>query len=128
VSTLVHANKTTEMSHERGPSSIPTDCLSMYRALNSTTDPTSTRIPRVFLRAEKPVFVSKKFGFNRSILTCGVCVDPCRNFLSRNPENHHCETLSSLLSLFGKPVSIFPVGCDGHAELDCVWLAGQCKL
>jgi hypothetical protein len=25
----------------------------------------------------------------------------------------------------GKPVSVFPVDCCGHAVLDCVWLVGQ---
>jgi hypothetical protein len=70
------------------------------------------------------VFVSEKPGSMSSILIRGFCVDPCGNCLSRNPENHHRETLSSLLSLFGKPMSVFPVGCGGHIELDCAWLAG----
>jgi hypothetical protein len=51
-----------EMSRERGPSLIPTDCLSVYGALNNTTEPTFGRIPCVFLRVEKPMFVFEKLG------------------------------------------------------------------
>jgi hypothetical protein len=25
-------------------------------------------------------------------------------------------------------VSVFPMGCCGHAVLDCAWLADQCKF
>ena len=41
---------------------------------------------------------------------------------------HNRETILSLLSLFGKPVYVFPVGCCGHAVRDCVWLVGQLVL
>jgi hypothetical protein len=43
-------------------------------------------------------------------------------------QSHNHETILSLLSLFGKPVSIFPIGCWGHAVMDCVWLVGQLVL
>jgi hypothetical protein len=38
---------------------------------------------------------------------------------------HNCETILSFLSLFGKLVSIFLVGCCGHGVLDCVWIFGK---
>jgi hypothetical protein len=62
VSALVHANKMVEISRERGPSSIPTDFLTVYEALNSMTDPTYARIPYSFSRAEKLVLVYEKLS------------------------------------------------------------------
>jgi hypothetical protein len=45
-------------------------------------------------------------------LTHLVVVDPCCAIV---PDYHH----------FGKPVPVVPVGCCGHAVLDCLWLAGR---
>jgi hypothetical protein len=43
-------------------------------------------------------------------------------------QSHNRETILSLLILFGKSVSVFPIGCCGHVVLDCVWLVGQLVL
>ena len=70
------------------------------------------------------ICVHSRITNTSSVWTVWIYVDPYGNCLSRNPENHHRETLSSLLSLFGKPVSVFPVVCGGHAEMDYSCLDG----
>jgi hypothetical protein len=56
---------------------------------------------------------------------CLISLSLCGESLS---QNHNYETILSMLNLFGKPVSVFPVGCCGHAVMDCVWLTSQCKF
>jgi hypothetical protein len=46
---------------------------------------------------------------------------------SCNPETKTVKTIPCLLNQFGKPVSVFPIDCCGHAALDCAGFTGQCK-
>jgi hypothetical protein len=56
---------------------------------------------------------------------CILCLRKLSLCVESLSQIHNRETILSLLSLFGKPLSVFPIGCCGHAVLDCVWLVGQ---
>ena len=30
--------------------------------------------------------------------------------------------------MFGKPMTVYPIDCCGHAVLDYAWITGQCKF
>jgi hypothetical protein len=120
VSTRAHANKKTEMSHGEHSSSIRPDRLSV-----NPSDP--CKRPRAILKSRGKVCV---------LILVIACVDFCKSlcilYLSRSSlcvkslsQSHNHETILSLLILFGNPVSVFPIGCCGHAMLDCMWLVRQ---
>jgi hypothetical protein len=48
-------------------------------------------------------------------------IEPMRGVLSKSISVRP----SAIVEPVGKPVSVFPVGCCGHAVLDCVGLVSQ---